>query len=48
MADCTSPYCTDYDPCPDCLAEGREAGLLPAAELEQQDAVEARQDRTPS
>lgn len=32
MADCTRVDCTDYDPCPDCLAEARQAGLFPAGE----------------
>ncbi|CAK7288626.1 hypothetical protein [Streptomyces misionensis] len=32
MADCTRVDCTDYDPCPSCLAEARDAGLLPAGE----------------
>lgn len=32
MADCTRVDCTDYDPCPACLTEARDAGLLPAGE----------------
>jgi hypothetical protein len=30
--DCTRFNCTDYDPCPTCLAEARVAGLFPAGE----------------
>ena len=31
-ADCTRVDCTDYDPCPSCLSEARDAGLLLASE----------------
>jgi hypothetical protein len=32
--------CTDYDPCPTCLAEARAAGLFPVAELAEQAATQ--------
>jgi hypothetical protein len=32
MADCTRVDCTDYDPCPNCLNEARQAGLFPAGD----------------
>jgi hypothetical protein len=41
VTDCTRYDCTDYTPCPTCLAEARAAGLFPAAELAGQEHDEA-------
>lgn len=37
MADCTRYDCTDYNPCPTCLADARAADLFPVAELAEQE-----------